>query len=471
MKFIPHDYQEFNCNLILGNQKSGLLLDMGLGKTASVLMAMDKLINHYLEVNKVLVIAPFRVAKLTWPGEIEKWDDFKNLRYSVVMGTEKQRITALNEDADIYIINRDNVVWLYNYLYNQDIIRMFDAIVVDESSSFKSPSSKRFKSLKKLAMRCPRVIILTGTPAPNGLMDLWSQIYLLDQGQRLGRTITEYRKKYFIPGRSKGHVVYDWVLKDGAEDDIYSAIGDICVSMKAIDHLDMPDRIDNIIEIEMDSTTKKLYKDLKRNYLIELKDEVITAATAGVLCNKLLQLANGALYVKKDLLCSKNQKNVYYEVVHNLKIEALEEILDSNPNVPILVFYNFKSDLDRLKNHFKSLEPKTLDDPNAYEDWNNKKIRLLLANPASMGHGLNMQAGGNIIVWFGLTYNLELYQQANARLYRQGQANTVIIHHLVLKGSEDEMVISRLQEKKDLQDNLIEYVKAEIRRIKNGKFD
>lgn len=462
MKFIPHDYQEFNYNFILDKPKSGLLLDMGLGKTASVLMSMNKLINHYLEVDKVLVVAPFRVAKLTWSSEIEKWDDFRNLRYSVVMGTEKQRVTALNADADIYMINRDNVVWLYNYLYSKNKLKMFDAIVVDESSSFKSASSKRFKALRKLTTRCPRVVILTGTPAPNGLMDLWSQIYLLDQGQRLGRTITEYRRRYFTPGRSKGHVVYDWILKDGSEDAIYEAIGDICVSMKAIDHLDMPERIDNIIEIEMDSTTKKLYKEFKKNYLIELKDETITAATAGVLCNKLLQLANGALYID-------GTKN--YEVIHNLKLEALEEIIENNPDAPMLIFYSFKSDIARLKEHLSRYNPKTLDDDNAYEDWNNRKIRLLLANPASMGHGLNIQSGGSIIVWFGLTYNLELYQQANARLYRQGQKNTVIIHHLVLKESEDEMVLNRLQEKEDVQDNLIEYVKAEIRRIKNGKLN
>lgn len=471
MKFIPHDYQEYNYKVIMGKSKSGLLLEMGLGKTASVLMAMEKLINHYLEVDRVLVIAPFRVAKLTWPGEIEKWDDFKHLKYSVVMGTEKQRLKALEEASDIYIINRDNVVWLYEYLYKQDKIRMFDAIVVDESSSFKNPSSKRFKALRKLTNKCPRVIILTGTPVPKGLMDLWSQVYLLDQGQRLGRTITEFRRKYFTPGRGKGHVVYDWVLKEGSEDAIYDAISDICVSMKSIDHLDMPARIDNVIEIEMDDNTKNLYKEFKKNYLIELEDEVVTAATAGVLCNKLLQLSNGALYTNTDALFTKNAKNVNYEVVHNLKIEALEEIMENNPDVPILVFYSFKSDLARLKEHFKTINPKTLDDANAYEDWNNKRIRLLLANPASMGHGLNMQSGGNIIVWFGLTYNLELYQQANARLYRQGQKNTVIIHHLVLKGSEDEMALNRLHEKEYVQDSLIEYVKAEIRRIKNAKFN
>lgn len=456
MKFIPHDYQKFNYEFMLARSKSGLLIDMGLGKTASTLMVIDKLANHYLEVDKVLVIAPLRVAKLTWPNEIKKWDDFKHLKYSIVIGTEKQRIKALKEDALIYLINRENIVWLYKYLANSGNLRMFDTIIVDESSSFKSAGSQRFKALRKLANRCPRVSILTGTPAPNSLIDLWSQIYLLDQGQRLGRTLTEYRRRYFNPGRGKGYVVYDWVIKDGAKEEIYKAISDICVSMKSIDHLDMPERIDNIIELELDDEAKKLYEDFKRDYIIEIKDKIITAASAGVLCNKLLQLANGALYTKDGMS---------YEVVHDVKLKALDEIIEDNPDVPILVFYNFKSDLDRLLNYFFELNPKTLDSPNAYEEWNEGKIRLLLANPASMGHGLNMQSGGNIIVWFGLTYNLELYQQANARLYRQGQTKTVIIHHLVVKGTEDEMALMRLQEKDSIQNSLIEYVKAEIRRI------
>ncbi len=464
MKFIPHDYQKFNIEFIIDKPKSGLLLDMGLGKTATTLLAIKRLAFHYLEVNKVLVIAPKKVAEHTWPDEINKWDDFSNITYSVVIGSEKQRIEALNKNALVYLINRENVEWLVRYLFVTDNVRMFDTIIVDESSSFKTPSSKRFKALRKLAIKCPRLTILTGTPAPNGLMDLWSQVYLLDQGQRLGRTITEYRHRYFTPGKGKGHVVYEWIPKEDAKVSIFEAISDICVSMKSIDHIKMPDRIDNVIEIEMDDKTKKLYKEFKRDYIVEIKDQTITAATAGVLCNKLLQLANGALYTKNE----ENVNNINYEVVHNLKLEALDEIMESNPDVPILVFYNFKSDLIRLNKYFKNLNPKTLEDPNAYEDWNKGRIRMLLANPASMGHGLNMQSGGSIIVWFGLTYNLELYQQANARLYRQGQKNTVIIHHLVLKGSEDEMALNRLQEKDDVQNSLIEYVKAEIRRIKNG---
>lgn len=463
MKLVPHDYQKFSMNFLIDNPKSGLLIDMGLGKTASTLLALDKLANHYLEIDKVLVVAPKRVALNTWPNEINKWDDFKHMSYSIVIGTESQRKKALEKKVLIYLINRENISWLYDYLREINNLRFFDTIIVDESSSFKTANTRRFKSLKKLTMICPRVAILTGTPAPNSLIDLWSQIYLLDQGQRLGRTLTEYRYKYFNPGGRKGHVVYNWVVKDGAETRIYNLISDICVSMKSIDYIPMPERIDNIIELNMSNELTKLYKELKREYIIKIKDQVITAATAGVLCNKLLQLSNGALYLK--------DRANEYEVIHNLKLEALEEILENNTGTPILVFYNFKSDLERLKKYFIKENPKTLDDPNAYEEWNNKKIRLLLANPSSMGHGLNIQDGGNIIVWFGLTYNLELYQQANARLYRQGQKNTVIIHHLVLKNSEDERALNRLREKDEAQDSLIDYVKAEIRRIKDGEFN
>lgn len=448
------------CGLYDKSSKVGFVVRYGtLGKTASTLLALDRLSNFYLEIDKVLIIAPKRVALNTWPDEIKKWDNFKGMTYSVVIGTEKQRLEALSKKAFIYLINRENIEWLYQYLACKNQLRMFDTIIVDESSSFKTANTKRFKALKNMVKQCPRVSILTGTPAPNGLMDLWSQIYLLDQGQRLGRTLTRYRQRYFTPGRCKGYIVYDWILKEGAEDRVYEAISDICVSMKAIDHLSMPERVDNIIKIEMNDTIKKIYKAFKRDCLIELKDSVITAATAGVLCNKLLQLAGGALY----------KEDGSFEEIHTLKLEALEEILDNNPEVPILVFYNFKSDLIRLKNYFKSFHPQTLNDFNALEDWNNKKTRLLLANPASMGHGLNMQAGGNIIVWYSLTYNLELYQQANARLYRQGQKNTVIIHHLVLKESEDEKVLDRLQKKDMTQNSLIEYIKAEIRRVKNEK--
>lgn len=457
MKFNPHDYQKFSIDFIVDKPKAGLLLDMGLGKTVSTLMALKKLDEYYLEIDKVLIIAPKRVVESTWPNEITKWDELNNLTYSIVLGTEAKRVNALEQDALIYLINRENVLWLYQYLRSKRKERMFDTIIVDESSSFKNPSSKRFKALKRLTAIIPRTLILTGTPAPNGLMDLWSQIYLLDEGKRLGRTLGEYRRKYFNPGKGKGYVVYDWIPKENSEEEIYKAISDIVVSMRSVEYLDMPERIDNIIELDMTPSVKATYKELKRDFVIEINENTITAATAGVLCNKLLQLANGAIYTNDG----------DYEEIHQIKLEALEEIVEDN-SAPILVFYNFKSDLERLCAYFSKYEPKTLNDPNALKDWNDKKIRLLFANPASMGHGLNMQAGGHIIVWFGLTFNLELYQQANARLYRQGQHESVIIHHLVLKDSEDEIALKRLKQKDQTQDSLMDYLKAEIRRLKNG---
>lgn len=457
MKFNPHDYQKFSIDFIVDKPKAGLLLDMGLGKTVSTLMALKKLDEYYLEIDKVLIIAPKRVVESTWPNEITKWDELNNLTYSIVLGTEAKRVNALEQDALIYLINRENVLWLYQYLRSKRKERMFDTIIVDESSSFKNPSSKRFKALKRLTAIIPRTLILTGTPAPNGLMDLWSQIYLLDEGKRLGRTLGEYRRKYFNPGKGKGYVVYDWIPKENSEEEIYKAISDIVVSMRSVEYLDMPERIDNIIELDMTPSVKDTYKELKRDFVIEINENTITAATAGVLCNKLLQLANGGIYTNDG----------DYEEIHQIKLEALEEIVEDN-SAPILVFYNFKSDLERLCAYFSKYEPKTLNDPNALKDWNDKKIRLLFANPASMGHGLNMQAGGHIIVWFGLTFNLELYQQANARLYRQGQHESVIIHHLVLKDSEDEIALKRLKQKDQTQDSLMDYLKAEIRRLKNG---
>lgn len=455
MKFIPRIYQKPLIDFVINNPKSGLLLDMGIGKTIITLMAITKLSDYYLEVAKVLIIAPKRVVEYTWPNEIDKWDDVKHIKYSVATGTERERIKALNIDALIYLINRENVDWLYNYYRENGIEFDFDMVVVDESSSFKNPSSVRFKALKKIIKNSDRVVILTGTPTPNGLMDLWSQVYLLDKGKRLGTSIGRYRNAYFHPGRRKGYVVYDWVLNEGAEDAIYESIKDIVVSMRAIDHLDMPERIDNFIRIPMPPDVETLYKKLSRDFILRLKDNIITAPTAGVLVQKLLQLANGAAYIEDG----------GYEVIHNLKLEALREIIEDNDS-PILVFYNFKSDLVRLKTFFKNYHPKTLDDKGAFEAWNKGEIKLMFANPASMAHGLNIQSGGHLIVWFGLTFNLELYQQANARLYRQGQkSSNVIINHLLLANSIDEEAINRLDQKDSVQQSLIDYVKAEIRRV------
>ena len=446
MKFIPRIYQKPLIDFVIKNPKSGLLLDMGIGKTIITLMAISKLSDYYLEVAKVLIIAPKRVVEYTWPNEIQKWDDVKHIKYSIATGNERQRIKALNDVALIYLINRENVNWLYNYYRDNGIEFDFDMIVVDESSSFKNPSSVRFKALKKIDKNSDRVVILTGTPTPNGLMDLWSQVFLLDNGKRLGSSIGKYRNTYFHPGRRKGYVVYDWIINEDAEDAIYDSVKDIVVSMRAIDHF---------IRIPMPPEVKILYKKLSRDFIIKLKNSVITAPTAGVLVQKLLQLANGAAYIEGG----------GYEVIHNLKLEALKEIIEDNDN-PILVFYNFKSDLVRLKTFFKSYNPKTLDDKGAFDAWNKGEIKLMLANPASMAHGLNIQSGGHLIVWFGLTFNLELYQQANARLYRQGQKSSrVIINHLLLANSIDEEVINRLEQKDSVQQSLIDYVKAEIRRV------
>lgn len=457
MKFIPRTYQRFCIDRIVNQEKCALLLEMGLGKTISTLIAINKLINLYEEISKVLIIAPKRVCLHTWPDEIKKWDDVKDLKYSIVIGSPLARIEALEADADIYLINRENVEWLFKYLASSKHKMLFDMIVVDEASSFKSSASKRFKALRKMTRLVDRVVLLTGTPTPNGLMDLWSQIFLIDEGERLGKTLSQYRYAFFTPGRRNGYVVYNWIPNDDAESRIYDLISDIAVSMKSVDHLEMPERIFNNIVSELDDESMKLYKKLSKDFIIKYKDEIIKAPTSGVLNNKLLQLANGALY---------NDKKEFI-VVHNHKLQMLEEILEENPSNPVLVFYNYKSDYERINSYFrgKGVTPKTLDEPNAFEEWNEGKIRMLLANPASMGHGLNMQQGGHIIVWFGLTYNLEYYQQANARLYRQGQKNSVVINHLVMAGTIDEIVLANLDRKDSMQQALMDYVKAEIERM------
>lgn len=455
MKFNPHSYQKFSIDFIIEKKKCALILDMGLGKTVSCLTAIDDLINKYIEIDKILIIAPLRVAKYTWNDEIQKWDHLKDLKISRVLGSAEQRMNALKAKADIYIINRENTKWLVDQMREYKGLR-FDMLIIDESSSFKNPSSQRFKALRKVAPLFKRIVLLTGTPAPNSLMDLWPQMYLVDRGERLENTITAYRKKYFYPGRSKNHVVFDWTLKAGSEEEIYEKIADVAVSMKAKDYketIKLPERIDNFIKIKMDEETKKTYKELERHMLIEYEDQIITAKTAGVLTGKLLQLANGSVYFEDGS----------YRTFHDLKLDALEEIIEDNEGKPILVFYNFKHDLERLKERFKEYNPKTIDEPKVMELWNQKKVHLLLAHPASVGHGLNLQAGGNIIVWFGLTWSLELYEQANARLYRQGQTETVIINHLILEGSVDEQVIQKLKDKKMTQDELIAFIKARIR--------
>lgn len=411
------------------------------------------------EINKVLVIAPLRVAENTWPSELNKWDHLKTFKVSKVLGTEPRRIEALQARADIYVINRENVKWLIDY---QVKTRKwpFDVLVIDESSSFKNNQSQRFKALRKVASLTDRVIELTGTPSPNGLMDLWPQIFLLDQGQRIEKTITAYRNTFFNPGKRNKNVIFDYVPKAGAEEEIYQRIQDIAVSLTAADHLKMPERVDNVIKLKMPATVKAMYDELEEECILELeKEEIVAAGSRAAVTNKLLQMANGAVY-GEDRKVSR---------IHDIKLDALQEIVESNDGKPIMVFYNYQHDYDRLMERFKDLQPGTLRTREDIEKWNKGEIGLLLAHPASMGHGLNLQAGGNIIVWFGLTWSLELYLQANARLYRQGQQQTVIINHLVMGKTVDEDVLRALTSKRVNQDELIEAVKARIAENKKGE--
>lgn len=453
MKFIPHDYQKIAIDKIIDTPAVGLILDMGLGKTASALTAIQELLYNYFDVSKVLVIAPLRVAQSTWSGEIEKWDHISHLRLVKVLGGEKQRILALDQKADLWIINRENVGWLVNYYGRK---WPFDTVIIDELSSFKNPRSKRFRALRKVRPLIKRVVGLTGTPAPNGLIDLWSQIYLLDQGERLGKTLTEYRNRYFIPGRRNQNIVFEWIPKPGAEEAIYKKISDICVSMKAEDWLELPGRINNVIEVELPEKAKSQYKQLEKDLILPLVDSDVTAANAAVLTNKLLQMANGAIY---DEFGEAKE-------IHSAKLDALEEVVEAANGKPVMVAYAYKHDLGRIRKRLKKYNPRTLDSDQDVQDWNAGKIQVLLLHPASGGHGLNLQTGGNIIVWFGLTWSLEYYQQTNARLHRQGQTERVIIHHIIAKGTMDEQVLKALTGKAATQNDLMEAVKARIEQYK-----
>jgi len=447
MKFSPHPYQEYATNRILDQEAVGLFLDMGLGKTVSTLTAVDQLLYDYFDVEKVLVIAPLRVAQKTWPDEIRKWDHLKHLRISRILGTEKQRLGALQAKADIWIINRENVEWLVD-LYGKNW--PFDMVVIDELSSFKSSKAKRFRALRKVRPMIKRIVGLTGTPAPNGLIDLWPQVYLLDQGERLGKTVTGYRNRYFEPGKRNRTVIFTWDPKPGAEEAIYSKLEDLCVSMSAEDWLQMPERIDREVMVQIPEAVRAQYDQLERDLLLPFAGGDITADTMAILSNKLLQMANGAVY----------DENGATREIHQAKIEALDDILEAANGQPVLVFYNYQHDRDRLLKHIPAA--RVLDTEDDIEKWNQGKIPVMLAHPASAGHGLNLQAGGNIIVWFGLTWSLELYQQANARLYRQGQDKSVIIHHLVAEETIDGDVMAALAGKDVSQKALLEAVKARI---------
>lgn len=447
MKYNPHSYQEYAVKFIESHPISALFLDMGLGKTSITLTAVNELLFDSFEVRKILVIAPLRVARNTWCDEIKKWDHLRNIKYSIVVGTEKERISALNENADIYIINRENVDWLVNKSgYKFD----FDMILIDELSSFKNHQSKRFKSLMKIRPKVKRIVGLTGTPSSNGLMDLFAEFKVLDLGERLGYFIGQYRNTYFKPDKTNGAIVYSYKPLPNAEDSIYEKISDITVSMKASEYLKMPELVISNYKVEMSDNEKRQYDEMKKNLICEIKDGEITVSNAGSLSNKLSQFANGAVY--------DDEQNIVE--IHSRKLDALEDIIESMNGKPLLVAYWYKHDLQRIK---KRLDVREIKTGNDIADWNKGKIPVALIHPASAGHGLNLQQGGSTLVWFGLTWSLELYQQTNGRLYRQGQKNTVVIQHIVTKGSIDEQILMALKRKNKTQEDLIEAVKTNLK--------
>lgn len=448
MKFTPHKYQQIAIDKIYETPKCGLFLEMGLGKTVITLTALEELIYDRFEISRVLVIAPLRVAEDTWSRESEKWDHLKHLRISKILGTPAQRRLALVQEADIYIINRENVVWLTDELSSAGNGWFFDAVVIDEMSSFKSPKAQRFRALKKYITRSKRVIGLTGTPAPNGLIDLWSQIYLLDGGERLGRTVSGYRERYFDPDRRNQTTIFNYKIKDEAERAIMDKISDICISMRAEDWLTMPKRIDSVRKVRLTEKQRRDYEKFERDQYMQFIEGDVTAASAATLTNKLLQYSNGAMYLS----------NGDYAQTGDGKLDELEELIEAANGKPVLCFYSFRHDLERIRRRFR--QAVKLETSADIEAWNKGEIPLLLAHPAGAGHGLNLQSGGSIIVWFGLTWSLELYQQANARLYRQGQEHSVIIHHLITENTVDERVYQSLQGKGEVQEDLLNSLKA-----------
>ena len=448
-----HDYQRVCVEFVEQHPQCALFLDCGLGKTVITLTAIEHLMHDWYDVNRVLIIAPLRVARDTWQAELGKWAHLRGLTMQRIIGSEKDRLRALGERADIYVINRENTEWLVKHYSGRRL--PFDMLVLDELSSFKNNRSKRFSALKKVISQFKRVIGLTGTPAPNSLEELWPQVFLLDKGARLGRTFHTYIDLYFSTPNS--WLPYKHELKAGAEDAIYKKLSDICVSMKATDHLNMPERVENMVELTLSSREMKLYEQMERDMLLPYADGDILALNAATLAGKLLQLANGA--------CYDEYHNV--KVVHNQKLDALEDLIEAANGKPVLVLYSFQHDLTRIQERFG----KYPDNPNGVRqlvteqdmaDWNAGKIPIAVTQPASTGHGLNLQAGGSTIIWFGLTWSLELYEQANARLWRQGQKDTVVIHHLITKGTMDEQVMRALKDKAAGQDALLNAVKARI---------
>ena len=448
MKYKPHNYQTYATNFILEHPEAAVFLDMGLGKSVITLTAIRELCLNRFEVGKVLVIAPLRVARDTWSTEIHKWDHLKGLTYSIVIGTVDERKSALKKKAHIYLINRENVSWL---IEESGFSFDFDMVVIDELSSFKSYQAKRFRSLLKVRPKVKRIVGLTGTPSSNGLMDLWAEFRVLDLGKRLGRFITHYRNTYFQPDKRNGMVIYSYKPLPGAEDAIYEQISDMTISMKAVDHLNMPECVFNEVSVSLSKEERSKYDTLRDDLILSIGESEIDAANAASLSNKLSQMANGAVYGSDQSVIK----------IHDHKLDALEDLIESANGKPVLVAYWFKHDLERIKARFKVREIKTSKD---ITDWNDGKIPVAVIHPASAGHGLNLQAGGSTLIWFGLTWSLELYQQTNARLWRQGQKSaTVVIHHIVTEDTIDELILKALHKKEKSQNALIDAVRVTLK--------
>ena len=454
MIFNPYPYQQFCIDNIIYNHAVGLFLDMGLGKTVITLSAVHDLRYNRWEVMKPLIIAPKKVAEATWTTEAKKWDHLNMMRVVPVLGTEQQRLRALSTPADLYVINRENVKWLVDHFKNA---WPFDMVILDESSSFKNASSQRFKALKLVRSRIKRIVELTGTPSSNGLEDLWAQIFLLDGGARLGKTLGAYRDRYFIPGKRNRTTIFSYEPKEGSFEMIKQAISDICISMKSSDYLTLPDVIHSDIPVALDSRARKAYADLETDLLLQVDEDTITAGSAGVLTGKLLQLCNGAIY-DADKRAVK---------VHDCKIDAFLELVEQLNGQHALVFYNFQHDRDRLVEALAkyNLNVRVYSRAKDEIDWNNGEIDILLAHPASCGYGLNLQQGGHHAIWFGLTWSLEQYEHANKRLHRQGQEHPVVIHHLIVQGGMDEVVLDALQNKSDMQNALMDALRVRINKL------
>lgn len=452
MRYKPHNYQTYATHFIEDHREAAVCLDMGLGKTVITLTAIDALVRDLFDVSRVLVIAPLRVARDTWPSELRKWEHLKGLTYSVAVGTEEERLAALRERTVIHIINRENVDWLVN---KSGIPFGYDMVVVDELSSFKSHQTKRFRALMKVRPKLKRIVGLTGTPSSNGLMDLWAEFRLLDMGKRLGRFIGQYREAFFVPDKRNQQIIFSYTPRAGAEEEIYRRIADITISMRARDFLQMPERIESEVVVALSEKERARYERMKSEMVLELGGSEIDAVSAAALSNKLLQMANGAVY----------DEDGNSNALHSRKLDALEDIIEAANGKPLLVAYWYKHDRERIMARFDARDIKTSAD---IADWNAGKIPVALLHPASAGHGLNLQEGGSALVWFGLTWSLELYQQTNARLWRQGQKSTVVIQHIIAKDTIDERVMATLAKKDRTQAALIEAVRAELGGERDG---